>query len=107
VPQLYKWVVDADHPAGWMVPLTAAEQAQYDADQVTGAAMSQQFATQQQNADLIRTELQGQIATALALADALDANTATPAQQRQALSLCLHGLVRLAKVAYRTYDQPA
>jgi hypothetical protein len=87
--------------------MTAAEQAQFDADQVAIAAQAVVQANLQTNADLIRSELQGAVANALALADALDANTATPAQQRQALSLCLHGLVRLAKVVYRTYDVPA
>lgn len=59
------------------------------------------------NAATIKASLQSQIANALALADLLDTNNATPAQQRAALSLCLRGVVRLAKVVYSDYAQPA
>lgn len=102
-----KWIVDAQFPQGHLVPMTPDEQAAFDAYQASQVAGTAAQATADTNAALIRTELQSQVASALALADAIDANTATPAQQRQALSICLHGLVRLAKVVYRTYDQPA
>ena len=89
------------------VPMSDPEYAQMQADNAAAAAAAAVTATANTNATLIQTELQSQLTNALALADLLDANTATPAQQRTALSLCLHGLVRLAKVVYRTYDQPA
>lgn len=76
-------------------------------DRAAWKAAADAAAAADANANTIRGELQGALANALNLADLIDAGTATPAQQRQALSLCLHGVVRLAKVVYRTYDQPA
>jgi hypothetical protein len=32
-----RWVVDPDHPQGYLVSMTPAEQAQYDADQAANA----------------------------------------------------------------------
>jgi hypothetical protein len=42
---LYKWTVDADHPGGYLVPLTSAEQTQLDTDQQTFQAIAAQQAT--------------------------------------------------------------
>ena len=86
------------------VPLSGNRLIQWLNDQTT-AQQAQQVATL--NAQTIQNELQTLAAQALALADALDANTATPAQQRQALSMCLRGIVRLGKVVYRDYAQAA
>lgn len=93
-----RWVVDADNPRGHLVPMTPAEQAQYDADQTAGAAQAQQQAGLAANEQTMRKSLHDRMQQALDLADALDANTATPAQQRAALALCLRGVVRLARL---------
>jgi hypothetical protein len=77
-----------------------------DAARAAAHAQAALDATALTNSNTIRGELQAALANALALADALDANTATPAQQRQALSLCLRGLVRVGKVIYREYQTP-
>jgi hypothetical protein len=103
----FAWVIEPNYPQGHLVQFTPAQEAQADADDAAAQATQAATANAQANSTLIQGELQSTIANALSLADLLDANTATPAQQRQALSLCLHGLVRLAKVVYRTYEVPA
>lgn len=102
-----RWVIDADHPHGWLVPMTPAEQAQCDADQAAAQAAAAAQTAQAGNAQTMRQSLQAHLADALTLADALDANTATPGQQRQALSLCLRGTVRLSRVVLELYDVAA
>lgn len=90
-----------------MVPMSDAEYQQAQADAAAAAAAAADGAQQQANASTFQSSLQSQITAALALADKLDAGTATAAEQRNGLSMCLHGLVRLTKVVYRTFDQPA
>lgn len=103
----YRWVVDTDNPRGHQVPMTAEEQAQLDADQAAWARDVQAQATRDTNAATMRAALAAHLTDALQLADALDANTATPVQQRAALSLCLRGTVRLARLTLELLDQAA
>jgi hypothetical protein len=92
---------------GQAVPMTPKEQADFDAFQQAAAQQAARQATLDANADSIRDALKAQMQNALQLADALDANTATPAQQRQALAICLRGVVRLAKVVYQEFETGA
>jgi hypothetical protein len=101
------WEVTDEFPDGHARPMTAAEQTQLQTDRAAWAAQAQQQATWDQNATTIHDELQAQMQQALDLADALKANTATAAQQRAGLEMCLRGIVRLAKVVYRSYDTAA
>ncbi len=64
-----------------MVPLTAAEVAQAEADAQSDAAVQDARAEQETTYTL-----------ALRLAEKVATNTATPAETRQALVLCLHGV---------------
>jgi hypothetical protein len=89
------------------VEMTPAEVAQMAADEDAWEAGFAAELNALTNSNTIRAELQSQLATALALADLIRDNAATPAQQRQAVELVLRGMVRLAKVVYRTYDVPA
>jgi hypothetical protein len=93
--------------SGDLVPLTAEEEAQYDVDQAASAAAVAARAPLDANAAAMRQSLVAHLQDALTLADALDANTATPAQQRTALSLCLRGTVRLSRLTLSIYDQAA
>lgn len=99
-----KWVVDADHPQGHAVPMTAAEQKQYDSDVAAWADSAARQATLDANAAQMRTALAAHLQDALTIADALDANTATAAQQRQGLALCLRGTVRLTRLVLELHD---
>lgn len=99
-----RWVIDEQHPDGYLVPMTAAEQAQIDKDQAEWAAAATRQQTLNANADQMRAALTAHLQDALTLADALDANTATAAQQRQGLALCLRGTVRLARLTLELYD---
>ena len=92
------------HPVVNRVPLTGADLAAWEADQAATLALRQQ---EQTDATTLRQELDQYESQALALADLLDANTATAAQQRAGLSGCLRGLVRLSKVVYGELDTPA
>lgn len=103
----FKWEVSDDYPAGHLVPFTDEEEAQADADQAAWEADAAESKAEDANAATIQSALVSHFQDALALADAIDAGTATPTQQRQALSLCLHGLVRLSRVVYRMYEQSA
>jgi len=86
------------------VPITGAELAAWQAEQAAAAArLAAENATQRS----LRDELDQYQTQALALADLLDANNATAAQQRAGLSGCLRGLVRLSKVVYGELDSPA
>lgn len=56
-----KWVVDADHPAGYLVPMTAAEETQLATDQAASAAATAATETQIANVATIRTSLQARM----------------------------------------------
>lgn len=99
-----RWVIDQEHPQGHLVPMTAAEQKQYDTDMATWADTAARQATLDANATQMRNALVAHLQDALTLADALDANTATAAQQRQGLALCLRGTVRLTRLVLELHD---
>ncbi len=100
-----RWVVDTEHPAGYPVEMTAAEQALFDADQAAGATASAAHESRLANEKTMTASLTGKMQNALDLATKLDANTATPAEQRAALALSLRGLVRLTRVTLDVLDQ--
>lgn len=102
-----RWVVDADHPQGYAVPMTPAEQAQLDADQAAAAAAAQTAAQRQANAAAMRQSLHDRMQQMLDLANAIEGGTATPADQRIALVLCLRGTVRLTRLFGAELDQAA
>lgn len=79
-----------------------AAQASVDAAALVAAAAAEAVLTA--NAGTIGASLEQKRSRALALADKLDANTATPAEQREALALCLRGLVRLTRLQLRLLD---
>lgn len=67
-----------------------------------------EFAVEQQheeNRDLMAWQLRNRMQEALDLADAIDAGTATAADQRRALVICLRGLVRLTRLQLALYDR--
>lgn len=87
--------------------MTPSEQAQFDADQSSGAANSQALATRQANAAAMRQSLHDRMQQMLDLATAIEGGTPTPADQRLALVLCLRGTVRLARLVVAELDQAA
>lgn len=99
-----KWIIDPATGQGQAVPMTAEEEAALEADRAAWTAQEQRQGTLEANADQMRAALVAHLQDALSLADALDANTATPAQQRQGLALCLRGTVRLARLTLKLYD---
>lgn len=68
-------------------PITDAERDQRRNDRTDAAILA-----------AVRADLDAASDAAAALADQIDANTATPDQQRHALAECLRGLVRLNKL---------
>lgn len=56
-----KWVVDADHPEGHLVPMTAEEEAQLAADLAASAAADEEQAERDENADTIRAGIQSRM----------------------------------------------
>lgn len=94
----YAWVVSPEHPNGVLVELTAAEEAQLAADRAVWLAAAQTEAAHVANEATMSQSLRDRRQDALDLANALDANTATAAQQRAALALCLRSLVRLSRI---------
>lgn len=101
----FKWVVDEAHPAGWLVPLTPAEEAQLVLDRAAGAAHGAEQDARDQHLAGMKQSLTGFATQALTLADALAAGTATAAQQRQGLEFCLRSIVRLSRIVFGQLDQ--
>ncbi len=100
-----RWVVDAEHPAGHAVEMTAEEQAQHDAEQAANLTVTAAHNGRLANERTMTTSLTGRMQDALDLAAKLDSNTATPGEQRAALALSLRGLVRLTRVTLDVLDQ--
>lgn len=100
-----RWVVDLDHPDGHAVEMTAAEQKQHDADQTAGEEAAAITDANVANERMMSERLTSRMASALTMAAALDANTATAAQQRAALADCLRGIVRLTRITLDELDQ--
>lgn len=57
----FKWVVDPAHPQGHAVPLTAEEEALYDADQASGAVSAAAAAAANANAATLRAAVTGRM----------------------------------------------
>src|SRR5262245_24227905 len=91
-----KWIVDADFPQGHLVPMTPEEEMQLAADQAAAAAAVQVTAARRANADKMRLDLHDRLQEMRDLAGRVEDGTATAADQRRALVLCLRGTVRLA-----------
>jgi hypothetical protein len=102
-----KWVVTPEHPEGQLVPYTPAEEAAHSADVAAWAAAEATADQREANYEAMRQSLTDRMQQALDLAAKLDANTATAAEQRQALSLLLRGTVRLTRVVFSLLDQAA
>jgi hypothetical protein len=102
-----KWVIDEDNPQGHLVPMTASEQTRYDTDVAAWADTATRQATLDANAAEMRAALAAHLQDTAALADTVEAGSATAAQQRQALVLCLRGTGRLTRLVLELFDQAA
>lgn len=100
-----KWIVDQDHPSGWLVPMTEQEQAQYAADQAEGAKVAQAAAAAEQNAATMTDRTANAIGT---LEDAAASwGTLTAAQKDAAMKLTVQVVVRLARLVLHRLDTAA
>lgn len=88
----------------YFVPPSEEMETQYAIDQLAGAAQMVAQAVVDGNRASMVTSLRDRRQVALDLADALEQGTATPAQQRQALALCLRGMVRLGRLHLNDLD---
>lgn len=86
-------------------PLTEAETAQRAIDQPTFAALDAAAATGARNRDTLFARAAAARQNLLDAAAALDANTATVAQQRAALALCCRTTAALVRIAANDLDQ--
>lgn len=109
MPAMGKWVVDADHPSGYLVPMTSDEQSQYDARQVSGLAAIQRDTAAATGRSSITTGLSASIDKLTASRSALAGGTifATLTQSEKAtLDAILRTNLQLARLAISSFDTP-
>src|SRR5262245_51435633 len=102
-----KWVIDQNYPQGHLVPMTPEEVAQWQSDQQAAAAAATVTAAHTANSATMRLSLHDRIQEMRDLATGVEAGTATAADQRRALVLCLRGTVRLALLMLVELDAAA
>jgi hypothetical protein len=98
-----KWVVDAAFPQGHLVPMTPAEQAEFDAFQAAQVAGT----TAQAAADANAATMLDRIGQAISNLETAAANwgTITAVQKDAALKLTVQVVARLARLILRRLDQ--
>lgn len=105
-----KWVVDAQHPQGHLVPMTAEEEAQHDADQAAGTAQATAAQQAAQTAATIADNLNTrmvkirQARTALANGNLF---AAMSANEKATIDGLLEDDLYLARLALHLYDAVA
>jgi hypothetical protein len=90
---------------GAIVPFTADEEAQYLLDQAADVAAATVQAGHDANAQTMRQSLVAAMQQMVDLAALFQAGTATAADQRTALALCLRSSVRLTRLMLELFDQ--
>lgn len=100
----YRWVVDADHPEGHLVELTADEEQQLQTDRQVAGVTFKKLQAEQANADDMAAKVQQRLGDLIAAADLVASGNATAQQQRDALALCLRTTARLARLVLRNLD---
>lgn len=102
-----RWVVDQDHPQGHLVPMTPAEQAQFDADQAAAATASASAATVASNRGSIAQAAQTRLAQIRTARTALTNGTifaAFSASEKAVIDGLLQDDLLLIRLGINLYD---
>lgn len=105
-----RWVVDPAHPQGYLVPMTAAEQAQFDADQAAAAQVAADAAAKAANAATIRDTLNTRIAKLRTARTALSNGTifaSLSVNEKAVMDGLLEDNLYLARLTLNLYDGTA
>jgi hypothetical protein len=101
----FKWVVSPEDPHGHLEEFTADEETQRIADLSDWTADAEVQAVAHTNAETMRGHLQDDRAELITLAQAIEDETASEAEQRQALVLCLRGIARITRLELSHLDE--
>lgn len=104
-----KWVVDPSHPSGYIVPMSPAEQADYDARQISSAIDAQRDATTAANRASIISGLTTSIDRLTTARAALSGGTifsTLTSVEKSALDAMLRTNLQLARLALQSFDTP-
>jgi hypothetical protein len=102
-----KWVIDLSdpEPQGELVPLTPEEEAQSTSDQADWTVVSEAEAVAEANEALIRQQLSDGLADIVALAELIENDLASDAEQQQALVLCLQATAGITRLQLSQLDE--
>lgn len=97
-------IIDSEKDTILYVPLTPEEEAERQEYQAEYAQREQEAEQLSNNEIQLRDGIKTVLQRMRELAQKVNDNTATPAEQRQALELCLRTCIRLAKLQLRELD---
>lgn len=110
MPGHFKWVVDQENPQGRAVPLTPAEEAQFDADQIAGATAASAADTRNANVSTIQTSISGRLTKIRQARNALAAGNifaALSVNEKAVIDGLLEDNLYLARLTLNLYDGTA